>query len=395
MRLGYYYHIPAIVIDGQIQIAGFFGRFLDSLANYVDYLTVFLHTPDKNENANFDYKIRSHNVNLVLLEPRGSLPYRLLRSRKFVRQINEHKGKLDALIIRGPTPLLPAIANSIQPVPVILQIVGDYVAGVDSLPQPAWRKELIRIWSRYNMRGELQVAKNSLVIVNGRQLYKLFANVALELVELPTTTLIQEDFYYREDTCQERPIQVLYTGRIDPAKGLLDMVRGIALMVKHGEDVVLNIVGWVDSRGNIIDEIEKLTVSLGISGRVIFHGYKALGADLFNYYKKADIFLSASQTSEGFPRSIWEAMAHGVPVVATSVGSIPDYIGGAAELIKPMNIQEIANGLQKVLHEPERRKQLIKEGYTLVRNNTLEVRSSEMSIIVGDYLKKKNPKEGN
>jgi len=394
MRLGYYYHIPACTKNGKITIAGFFGRFLDSLAKNVDHLTLFLHEPNKNENANFDYKINSPNVNLVLLEPRGSVPYRMLHSKKFGRQINEHKAEIDALVIRGPTPLLPKLANSIQPVPVILQIVGDYVAGVNSLPQPAWRKELIRVWSRYNMRGELQVARKSLVIVNSHQLLNLFTNNASELIELQTTTLNQEDFFHRDDTCNKPPIQILYTGRIDPAKGLFDMVRAIALVVKSGEDVILNLVGWVDSRGKIIDEIERLSISLGIGERVIIHGYKAMGADLFTYYKKADIYLSASQTSEGFPRSIWEAMAHGVPVVATRVGSIPDYVSGAAELIEPMNIQEIANGLQRVIHEPERRKHYIKNGYALARNNTLEIRSSEMSIIIGNYLQRMNTKEG-
>jgi glycosyltransferase involved in cell wall biosynthesis len=393
MRLGYYYHIPAISTNGTIQIAGFFGRFLESLAKNVDHLTLFLHAPNQNENANFDYIINSQNVKLILLDPRESVPYRMLHSKKFLREIKEHKTELDALIIRGPSPLLPTIAKSIQPVPIILQIVGDYVAGVNSLPQPAWRKELIRFWSWYNMQGELEVARKSLVFVNSRQLFRVFTNKALELNELQTTTLNLEDFYFRDDTCQKRPIQILYTGRIDPAKGLLDMVRAVALLVNRGEDVILNIVGWVDSRSKIIQEIEHLSDSLGIGERIIYHGYKAIGSELFSYYKGADIYLSASQSSEGFPRTIWEAMAHCLPVVATRVGSIPDFINDVAVVVKPLNIHEIAQGLQKIIHEPEIRKQYIKEGYTLARNNTLDIRSSEMSTIISDYLRKTYTKE--
>jgi len=229
--------------------------------------------------------------------------------------------------------------------------------------------------------------------VSSRQLHKLFINNALELVELPTTTLNQEDFFYRDDTCQKHPIQILYTGRIDLAKGLLDMVQAVALLVSRGEDVTLNLVGWVDSHKDIIGEISQLSNSMGVERRVIYHGYKAVGEDLFAHYRNADVFISASQSSEGFPRTIWEAMAHSLPVVATRVGSIPDYISGAAELIEPMNVEEIANGLQRIIHQPERRKQFIRKGYDLARNNTLEVRSSEMIKIIANYLQRNKTSE--
>jgi hypothetical protein len=78
MRLGFYYHIPAIMQNEDILMPGYLGLFLDTLAAFSDELTLFLHLPNPGENAKFDYEIQSTNVKLISLQPRGSVPNRLL-----------------------------------------------------------------------------------------------------------------------------------------------------------------------------------------------------------------------------------------------------------------------------------------------------------------------------
>ena len=114
MKLGFYYHIPAIEINGNIFMPGYLGLFIDSLAIHFKSIVTFQHLPDAGENTIFDYQIRSKNVLLVSLAPRGSVPHRMLHMREFTRKIKKHEDEFDAILLRGPTPLLPPIANKLN-----------------------------------------------------------------------------------------------------------------------------------------------------------------------------------------------------------------------------------------------------------------------------------------
>ncbi len=151
---------------------GYLGRFLDTLAVHCEELVLFLHTPENGENPNFDYALQAKNIELIPIGKHTSVPNRMLFSNRFTKPLRENRNRLDALLIRGPSPLLPAMARAAGDVPVMLLLVGDYLAGVDTLPQPFWRKELIRLWSFYNQQRQLSVAKCSLTFVNSHNLYK-------------------------------------------------------------------------------------------------------------------------------------------------------------------------------------------------------------------------------
>lgn len=386
MRLGFYYFLPAMKNQGGIFMSGYFGRFVDCLATHCEELVLFFHLPNPGLNSNFDYQIQSENVKLVTLPPRGSAPESILRSRSFTNIICDYQGSIDALFIRGPASLLPDIA-AIVSIPTILLLVGDYLAGVDSLPQPKWRKELIRLFWQKNYRGQLRAISKSLVFVNSKVLYDQFQGKALQLNLTRTTTLEDNDIYIREDTCLSHPIRLLYSGRMDPAKGLLDMVTALAILVKQGEDVVLDMVGWSAKSSNIFDEIQQLATQNDVKNRIFIHGYQPVGPQLFKFYREADIYILASQSSfEGFPRTIWEAMAHSLPVVATKVGSIPDFIEGAAELVNPMKPEELAAGIKHLIHNPQKRQEYISRGLELARQNTLEKQVGDMTQIMKEWL---------
>ena len=386
LRLGFYYHIPARWQDGQIVMPGYQGCFVDSLARYCAQVTCFLHTPAAGETFTGDYAIRGENVTLVDIGPHTSVPHRTLFARQFARPLVEHLAELDVLLLRGPSPLLPALARAAGRLPVALLLVGDYLSGVDDLPQPPWRKALIRLWSRWNYAQQLRVAKHSLTFVNSHKLYQQLQPAVPRLVETRTTTLSQADFFEREDTCQQPPYHLLYTGRMDRSKGLLEMVAALAQLVQQGYDCVLDLVGMLEKSDPILPELEAKAAALGISARVVYHGYKPLGPQLFAHYRRADLYLIASQASEGFPRTIWEAMANSLPVIATRVGSIPDFIGGAAELVQPRDAHALAAATATLIGDRPRRQRLIQEGRKLAQENTLERRTIELIDAIGSYL---------
>ena len=70
LRMGFYYHIPAIVKDSRIFTPGYFGRFLDSLAEVCDQLIYFAHMPHLVDLPNMDYSLKAKNLTLVSMGPR-------------------------------------------------------------------------------------------------------------------------------------------------------------------------------------------------------------------------------------------------------------------------------------------------------------------------------------
>lgn len=389
LRLGFHYHIPMMHDEaGRPRTAGYLGRFLDSIAVECKHLTCFMHSPRSDEIPQMDYTLTSSNLSWINIGPHTSIPRRMLQSRQIANHVREYADMLDVLLIRGPSPLLPAMASAARNIPIALLIVGSYLDGVDDLPQRRWRKEAIRLWSYWNYRQQMRVAKKSFTFVNSHKLYEQMHPSVPHLVETRTTTLSTSDFFEREDTCLSKPVRLLYTGRIDRAKGLFEMVEALQMLRERGQDIVLDLVGWPQVGDPIVDQLMQAAHEKGIHDYIFYHGYKAVGPELFSYYKQADIYIIASQNSEGFPRTIWEALAHSLPVVATKVGSIPNFLenGKNSCLVEPKNSHALSEAIMHILENPTLRQVHIRNGRKLAEQNTLEKRTAEIMRSLEDWL---------
>jgi glycosyltransferase involved in cell wall biosynthesis len=388
MRLGYHYHSPAAVDGAETRIAGHQGRFLDGLAPFFDEIVCFLHSPLAKERANLDYRIERENVKVVNIGPHSSVPRRMLAAGRAVRIVRAHRKQIDAMLLRGASPLLPDIARAANGLPIVLLLVSSYRRGLDDLPQPPWRKLLIKLWAHWNMARQDRVAARALTFVNSREIYRELEGRALKLVQTQTTTLNEQAFFEREDTCVRQPVRLLYVGRMETTKGLLTLVEALALLVAEGMEVGLELVGSPIRNDPVLERIGELSARLNLADRVKHCGYKPLGPELFRHYRKADIFVLAS-LAEGFPRSIWEAMAHSLPVVSAAVGSIPDYLQNEhdALLVSSREPKAYAEALRRVITDAELRRRLIRNGRAKAKGNTLEVRSREMALEIQDWVR--------
>ena len=110
---------------------------------------------------------------------------------------------------------------------------------------------------------------------------------------------------------------------------------------------------------------------------VIFKGFVTKNTDV---YKNLDcvVFPSTWQL-EGFGLVLIEAMAHRVPVIASSVGPVPEVVGDAAALYSPGNKEELRNALVAVLQSHALRNELIEKGYARVQDKySIKASSSKM-----------------
>ncbi|MBK8267398.1 MAG: glycosyltransferase family 4 protein [Planctomycetes bacterium] len=144
----------------------------------------------------------------------------------------------------------------------------------------------------------------------------------------------------------EKP-NVLCVGRLSKEKGHLILLDAIAELRKRGLKTKLTLVGDGPMRETIKSRIQ----TLGLNSDVTLTG--ALDPEsVASQYAQADVVVLAS-FSEGVPVVLMEAMAHGLPVVATRVGGVPELVEHASNgvLVAPGNIEELAAGLERVLSD--------------------------------------------
>lgn len=389
MTLGFHYHIPAYEKDGLIYTAGFLGLFLDSLAVHVDELVFFMHTPEPAEMFLMDYSMKSKNIRFVSMGPHSSVPHRLLNSKSMMKMLLPDLKKTDLLLIRCPTPLLSALSK-VKKLRTAFLIVGDYQKSARDSNQPFFRRKAIQLWTSFNKWQQDKAIRNCLVFVNNRLIFNELSGIVKNLHEIRTTTLQASDFFYREDTCQKKVINILYAGRMDLSKGLQEMIQSIKQLRSGNINTFLHFVGWEEKNATEITTLlQKQAAELGLADFVSFHGKKQVGAELNSFYRMADIYIIGSKENEGFPRTIWEAFANCTPVVASSVGSIPLFLRDDIDvvLIKPGSVEGMTNALMRVVNDGNLRRSLIKNAFEVAKTNTLENQASIIMKIINEDVK--------
>jgi len=135
-----------------------------------------------------------------------------------------------------------------------------------------------------------------------------------------------------------------------PNKGQLQAVRVLHRLASLGEDPVLFLAGDVPAGGDhrYPRRIVELAATLGVDDRVEFLGWRS---DVLALIRNASAVLVLSE-SEGVPRVILEAMAIGVPVVATPVGGVRDLVcdGVTGWVVPADDIGAIAQAIINATH---------------------------------------------
>ena len=135
-----------------------------------------------------------------------------------------------------------------------------------------------------------------------------------------------------------------WVGRLSREKAADVFIRALARL--DGDHVLGSVIG----AGTESEELKHLARRLGLGRRVRFHGQISGAASL---YRAFDAFVLSSRT-EGTPISLFESMEAGVPIVATTVGGVPDVLGdGEAVLVPPEDSTAIAKALQSIRDHPD------------------------------------------
>jgi glycosyltransferase involved in cell wall biosynthesis len=139
----------------------------------------------------------------------------------------------------------------------------------------------------------------------------------------------------------------LYVGALEKIKQVDLILRTLGkIQDRLPSDWTLEIVG----DGPEMQSLIKLGEKLGIRSHLFFQGRIEGGEPLFAFYRKSDLFLIASRSESG-PRTLIEAMASALPVVATRVGMAPELLDSRA-LVKTNDESEYGQCLGSVAMDP-------------------------------------------
>ena len=155
--------------------------------------------------------------------------------------------------------------------------------------------------------------------------------------------------------------RLLCVGAVIPAKGHDVLLEALARVAEPGWTCEL--VGSLERDPGFAEHLRGRALELGIADRVRFRG-ALVGTALDAAYARADLFVTASR-GETYGMVVTEALAHGIPVLATRVGGLPEALGHTpgertrpGMLVPPGDAVALAGAIQQWLGDPRLRRRL-------------------------------------
>jgi glycosyltransferase involved in cell wall biosynthesis len=277
------------------------------------------------------------------------------------------------LIFANDYGLPPLLANTVARKPLVMKIVSDFagefgvrhglipagttIDAFQGATLPARLELLRRVQSEYARRADAVIVPSRYLgdMVLGWGVHAERVHVLHNAVEVPVEGSVRS----RADL--DLPLAghlVVTAARLVPWKGVDTLLRAVAQLRASGNEVALAVIGGGEER----PRLEQLASQLGIRGNVHFTG-EVPQPDVATYLRCADVFALAS-TYEGFSHVLLEALAVGVPVVATRVGGNPEVVmdGENGLLVPHSNVEDMASALARVLGDDALRERLAEAG---------------------------------
>lgn len=173
---------------------------------------------------------------------------------------------------------------------------------------------------------------------------------------------VDVDFFKPVDLDSKKPIRkelkiqgnpmILYVGYLGPRKGLEYLLKAVSKVIEKFPEAIFVLLGGVPrfaGRTDYQKVLDDFIVKLGISNNVLFAG-EVKHRDTLKFYAAADAFVFPT-LYEGLPKALLEAMACGLPVIATKAGGNPDAVihGETGLLTEAANSDQLAEASIHVL----------------------------------------------
>lgn len=357
--------------EGRYYTYGGFGSYLNEIRKYFPKTILVAHVADEAPRKGFYEIDLGDDLEIVHLLPAEG-PIRVtLTIPRMIRTCYRAAKRMDIVHARMPdyTGVIGALICKRLKIPVFCQIVDDWFVFAGSIPW--YRKCGLGI----PMKGYLYVydwferiaARKTLVFAQGRTAFEKHKGHA-DAVFTISTAHQQEQVIQPTEKFQGKPYTILNVARLNGVKNQELILRVLKRLIDAGESWKFVHVG----EGNQRKYLESLTEKLGLSEHVEFHGKVPYGDPLWKYFDRADVFVLSSR-SEGTPKVILEALARGLPVVASAVSGVPDTIadGERGLLFEDNDLEQLLEQAKRMQSDVELRGKCQKQGCQFAIDNAI------------------------
>jgi glycosyltransferase involved in cell wall biosynthesis len=372
--LGYVTPVRAFSSAGEIHMQSASGRVAEALAKHYEKVCVCARVVHEAPPAPFDSPLNAANLELIeqpfWRTTADSLFHFFGIARAYIRTCR----RADVLFVRGGCPYIVVLylCAAVLRKPITHWIVGDPVTLLRThtrrgplLDTLAW---LYAIQDRFFTRVGRRIA-NGALICNGRELAR--AHASSRTTEIVSSTIRENEFFPRIDTCQGPVVRILFVGFLRPEKGIEYLLDAVS-QLRTEAPWELEIVG-PRQFPRYCKKLDDIAAARGIRDRIHWTGYVPNGKPLFDRLRAADLFVLPT-LSEGTPHVLVEARANGLPCISTRVGGVPTTVTDEydALLVPPQDAQALARAIERLIEDGELRRALIRNGLIAARQQTLE-----------------------
>lgn len=186
--------------------------------------------------------------------------------------------------------------------------------------------------------------------------------VSPEIIHQIPNGVVLEPENPKQDYVIRDKVTILFVGRLHPQKGVEDLIRAFEISSRTLPDISWSLK--IAGSGYLRNKLEQLSEHLSVNDKVEFLGEIE---DPDSLYLDADIFLLPSH-SEGMSNSLLEALAHGLPVIASDIPGNHDLIVDQENglLFEENNYEELAEELVRVVQDANLRKRIGSSAYLSV-----------------------------
>ena len=185
---------------------------------------------------------------------------------------------------------------------------------------------------------------------------------------------------------KERTWDFVHVARFNEVKNHKGLVDSVAALVKQDNGRFTKLRIALVGNGPLESEVRKQVSELGLEENIEFLG---LRDDIPEILHDSKCFVLPS-VYEGLPMSILEAMAAGLPVIATDVGGVPDVVRNEVTglLVKPGDSDALANAMRELLTNPQRMEAFGRAGAVCAKEYDCTIVAQEYSKLYEKYGKR-------
>jgi len=352
-------------VHGEFFVSGTHYTYLQYASEH--YEKIYLISSIRNADEEGNQKSINEFKNIEVVElPTVSRYIGAIRNFKhYCRAIKYVKDKVDFIYCRVPDPFcyLPRLKYSM---PSVMHFVGDTIDATKHNEKWNWFRKAVMITGylpEYALT--LLASKKSTTYTNGPHIHEKLKKYGIKSTVVISSTVSDSELVNPEAFRNTIPPKMIYVGFLRFAKGM-NLLKDLWILLKNTyPDFQFDVVGG----GEMETDIKTFIGEHNLESNVILHGRIDDRNRLRSLLRDSDLFIFPS-LSEGSPRVVIEAMAEGVPVLSTPVGSLPGtFIDGDTIRYFDFNNAELAYSIiDEYCHNTQPFQDMRNRAFSVVRD---------------------------